>query len=63
MQQILTSLRRLVDERGCAVVLVEQNVGHALREADRVYVMRSGRVLLEEPAAAMRRREHYWDLF
>jgi branched-chain amino acid transport system ATP-binding protein len=63
MQQILTSFRRLADERGCAVVLVEQNVGHALREADRVYVMRSGRVLLEEPAEAMRRREHYWDLF
>jgi branched-chain amino acid transport system ATP-binding protein len=63
MQQILTSFRRLADERGCAVVLVEQNVGHALREADRVYVMRSGRVLHEEPASAMRRREHYWDLF
>jgi branched-chain amino acid transport system ATP-binding protein len=63
MQQILASLRRLADERGCAVVLVEQNVGHALREADRVYVMRSGRVLLEESAEAMRQREHYWDLF
>jgi branched-chain amino acid transport system ATP-binding protein len=63
MQQILVSFRQLADERGCAVVLVEQNVGHALREADRVYVMRSGRVLLEESAEAMRRREHYWDLF
>jgi branched-chain amino acid transport system ATP-binding protein len=63
MQQILTALRRLADERGCAIVLVEQNVGHALREADRVYVMRSGRVLLEESVEEMRRREHYWDLF
>jgi branched-chain amino acid transport system ATP-binding protein len=63
MQQILTAFRQLADERGCAVVLVEQNVGHALREADRVYVMRAGRVLLEESAELMRRREHYWDLF
>jgi branched-chain amino acid transport system ATP-binding protein len=63
MQEILTSFRQLADERGCAIVLVEQNVGHALREADRVYVMRSGQVLLEESAQVMQRREHYWDLF
>ena len=33
--QILDVLRQLVDE-GRAVVMLEQNVGHALREADRV---------------------------
>ena len=32
--QILDVLRQLVDE-GRAVVMLEQNVGHALREADR----------------------------
>ena len=63
VQQILTALRRMAVEDGRAIVLLEQNVGHALREADRVYVMRSGRVILEESAAQMREREHWWDLF
>lgn len=63
VQQILTALRRLADEDGRAIVIVEQNVGYALREADRVYVMRSGRVILEETAEQMRAREHWWDLF
>jgi branched-chain amino acid transport system ATP-binding protein len=62
-QQILTALRRMADEEGRAVMLLEQNVGHALREADRVYVMRSGRVILEESSQEMRQREHWWDLF
>jgi branched-chain amino acid transport system ATP-binding protein len=62
-QQILTSLRQMADQDGRAIILVEQNVGYALREADRVYVMRSGKVILEESAEDMRQREHYWDLF
>jgi branched-chain amino acid transport system ATP-binding protein len=28
-----------------------------------VYVMRSGRILLEETADEMRARDSYWDLF
>jgi branched-chain amino acid transport system ATP-binding protein len=62
-QQILIALRRMANEEGRSVILVEQNVGHALREADRVYVMRSGSIILEETAEKMRQREHFWDLF
>jgi branched-chain amino acid transport system ATP-binding protein len=62
-QQILASLRQLADEDGRGVVLLEQNIAYALREADRVYVMRSGRIILEETAEQMREREHWWDLF
>jgi branched-chain amino acid transport system ATP-binding protein len=62
-QEILTALRRMADEEGRSVVLVEQNVGYALREAERVYVMRSGRTILEATAEEMRQREHWWDLF
>jgi branched-chain amino acid transport system ATP-binding protein len=62
-QQILTALRHMADEDGRAILMLEQNVGHALREADRVYVMRSGKVILESSAEDMRRREHWWDLF
>jgi branched-chain amino acid transport system ATP-binding protein len=63
VQQIFTTVRRLADEEGLAVLLLEQNVGQALRIVDRVTVMRSGRVIVEETAGQMRARDSYWDLF
>jgi branched-chain amino acid transport system ATP-binding protein len=41
--------------RGRTILLVEQNVHHALDVADRVYVLETGRVTLEGPAAVLRR--------
>ena len=63
VQHIFTTVRRLADTEGLAVLLLEQNVGQALKIVDRVYVMRSGRVLLEETVDEMRARGTYWDLF
>ena len=48
VQQIFGTVRRLADEDGLAVLLLEQNVGQALKIVDRCSVMRSGRVILEE---------------
>jgi len=61
--EIFTGVRRLADEEQLAVVLLEQNVGQALRVADRAYVMRAGRIILEETAEQMRQRKDFWDLF
>ena len=61
--EIFDGVRRLADEEGLSVLLLEQNVGQALRIADRAYVMRSGRIILEESAEQMRQRPDYWDLF
>jgi branched-chain amino acid transport system ATP-binding protein len=63
VQQIFGTVRRLADEDGLAVLLLEQNVGQALKIVDRCSVMRSGRVILEESAAEMAARESYWELF
>jgi len=63
VQQIFDSVRSLAKEEGLSVLLLEQNVGQALRVTDRAYVMRSGRIILEETAEQMRARETYWDLF
>jgi branched-chain amino acid transport system ATP-binding protein len=63
VQQIFDRVRELADTEGMAVLLLEQNVGQALRITDRAYVMRSGRVILEETAEQMRARPSYWDLF
>jgi branched-chain amino acid transport system ATP-binding protein len=63
-EQIMQRVRKLVDD-GMSLILVEQNISAALSIADRVYVLRSGKVLLEESASAMqaRGRENWWSLF
>ncbi len=40
--------------QGLTMLLVEQNVHHALASADRAYVMETGRITLEGPAATLR---------
>ena len=42
-----------IRDRGATVLLVEQNASLALRLADRAYVLETGRVTLEGPAAAL----------
>jgi branched-chain amino acid transport system ATP-binding protein len=63
VDQVMDAVRKLADEQGISVILLEQNVIAALDHADRAYIMRSGRVILEEPADEMRARGHWWDLF
>ncbi len=63
VQQIFGTVRQLADAEGLSVLLLEQNVGQALRIVDRAYVMRSGRVILEETVDQLRARGTYWDLF
>ena len=54
VEHLLTSVRRAADERGVAVLLVEQHVRQALRYADRAYVMERGRLALTGTAAEVR---------
>lgn len=63
VQQIFGTVRQLADAEGLAVLLLEQNVGQALKIVDRCAVMRSGRVILEETREQMQARESYWELF
>lgn len=49
VQEIFSILRALKEE-GVTIVLVEQNTHMAVGIADRVYMMRSGRVVLDKPA-------------
>jgi branched-chain amino acid transport system ATP-binding protein len=52
--RLLTSVRQAADERGVAVLIVEQHVRQALTVADRVYVMERGRVSLSGAVADVR---------
>lgn len=50
---IFDAIRRLRDEAGLAVLLVEQNAQLALQVADHGYVMDRGRVVLDGPSARL----------
>ena len=52
--EIFGIIRRLREERGLTVVLVEQNAALALDIADNGYVMENGRIVLEGAADALR---------
>jgi branched-chain amino acid transport system ATP-binding protein len=54
VQEILGQIRRLPGA-GTTVLLVEQNARGALAIADRAYVLDTGRVVLEGPAAEVAR--------
>lgn len=53
-QELMPVLRRQADERGVAIVLVEQHVDLALSIADRAVVMYRGRVALVDDASTLR---------
>ncbi|MFH1036426.1 MAG: ABC transporter ATP-binding protein [Pseudomonadota bacterium] len=54
---------RQVQRMGTAILLVEQNVGMAISLAQRIYVMKTGQIILEESQEAMSARKSLWDLF
>jgi branched-chain amino acid transport system ATP-binding protein len=63
VERIMGTIQDISRHDRLTVLLVEQNVRHALAIADRVYIMRTGRVILEETGAAMAARGQWWDLF
>lgn len=44
--------------QGITVLLVEQNIRHALETADRAYVLENGRIVLEGPSKELLQNEH-----
>ncbi|HYM91482.1 MAG TPA: ABC transporter ATP-binding protein [bacterium] len=54
VQEIFGIIRRLRDEQGITVLLVEQNAHRALAIADYGYVMEGGKIVMEGPAAELR---------
>lgn len=54
--RLLQAVRQAADERGVAVLLVEQHVKQVLRVADRAYVMQRGHVAVSGTADEVRER-------
>jgi len=53
VEQVAQALRRLPEETGIAILLIEQNLGVAIEVADRIGVMVNGRIAHEMPAHAL----------
>jgi branched-chain amino acid transport system ATP-binding protein len=63
VDQVMEVIGRLAREESLSVLLIEQNVVRTLAVVERGYFMRSGRIILEENAEDLRKRESYWELF
>jgi branched-chain amino acid transport system ATP-binding protein len=63
VERIMETIQEISRRDDLTVLLVEQNVRHALAIAQRVYIMRTGRLILEETGSAMAARGQWWDLF
>ena len=64
VQRVLETAVQINRRFGTAIVLVEQNIKTALGMASRAYVMKSGRIVLEKPAAELlQAQESWWELY
>jgi branched-chain amino acid transport system ATP-binding protein len=57
VERLAPILRRLADERGIAILMVEQHVHIALKAADRAYVLQHGEIVLEGPPKELASRK------
>ena len=57
VQEIFEEIKKMSDQEGMAIILVEQNARVALKIADFAYVMENGRVVLDGPAAQLSENE------
>jgi branched-chain amino acid transport system ATP-binding protein len=60
---LLDALRQVNEKRGTGILVVEQNAAAALRVADYVYILESGRVTIEGTPAELLRRTDVTSLY
>jgi branched-chain amino acid transport system ATP-binding protein len=64
VQRVLATAVEINRRFGTAILLVEQNIRTALGMASRAYVMKSGCIVLEKPAAELlQAQESWWELY
>lgn len=60
---VIRVIQEINQSLGTTILLVEQNVKTTFKVSDRVYVMKAGKVLLEDTGPNLLARGEWWDLF
>jgi branched-chain amino acid transport system ATP-binding protein len=63
VHSVFATLQQIQQTWGITILLVEQNVKQALEIAQRAYVMKMGRITMEDTAQDLLKRGEWWDLF
>jgi branched-chain amino acid transport system ATP-binding protein len=62
-ERVFNALKHLVETKNVSILCVEQSVPQLLALVNRVYVIRSGRVIREMSAAALAAQDDLWSFF
>lgn len=63
VSHVVSAITKVNRSLGVTVFLVEQNVKQAFKISNRVYVMKTGHIILEETGQKLLERSEWWDLF
>lgn len=63
VQNLMNTIGNLSEKLEMSILLVEQNVKQAFELSNRVYVMKTGQIILEEKGEKLLARGEWWDLF
>lgn len=63
VDQAMELMRAMASRFEMTVLLVEQNIKKAFQVADRVYVMRGGRLIAQREGGVLSSHDELWDLF
>lgn len=63
VKQMMDAIKELNRNLEMTILLVEQNVKQAFKISSRVYVLKTGRIILEESGENLLKRGEWWDLF
>ena len=63
VQHVMENIKEINKLFGTAIILVEQNVKQALTTSTRTYVMKMGKIILNESSENLLKQEHLWHLF
>lgn len=63
VERMMDAIREIQHTLGTGIIVTEQNVKQVLQIAERVYVMKMGRIVLEGRGKELLEQHQWWDLF